>query len=528
MAATLIAAAALLAAAIALGRDPWVDEATLIANFLVDRYYALFSPMPLFEQAAPLGYRLLGTSLARPIEVAGGISATVPALRAVSALGILAMTWAAFRTTRLHGPSTEAAIAAILVSATPFAIHYGTEIKQYALEGAASAVLLYSAARAARAAAPTQALYVFLACATVGYAFSFLLILVVGGCVAGIAATRLAEARRNGEGLRIDSLVPAFVRDNRPLLTIGAAAVGAGLLFYLLYSRAVVVYQLAASPDVYDAVGGEVPGLAAYELIALFFQMLTPLGSYLPGVGMTQLASAGVLAAILLAAWVGCLRRSLFVGACAAALLLGLTVAHQAGLLPFKSARHLLFVLPILACTIALGFGEIAAAVERKTGLRPGRLAVPFFTTLGLAIFAGGAASLSKLPTEEVTPLLRHARLTRPAVPLWVYYAAQPAVRVLADPATVQLGLLDHRSSPEGWSVGGGGRDAWDIRRTSEHYIASVGDALGGHDAAWLIFAHAVGDDERRIVSSVGGNYGPCALEAHAAGTSLYLCSRAR
>ena len=69
-------------------RDPYIDEAMLVSNFIQAPDWRLLEPMPLFEQAAPLGYVLLARLISRWADVGDlvvfrALSATAAEIAAV-------------------------------------------------------------------------------------------------------------------------------------------------------------------------------------------------------------------------------------------------------------------------------------------------------------------------------------------------------------------------------------------------------------------------------------------------------------
>ena len=63
--------------ALYVARDPWVDESMLVINLLRENLSMLFQPMAYYEQAAPLGHRVLGIAFARLGYAISGVDGAV-------------------------------------------------------------------------------------------------------------------------------------------------------------------------------------------------------------------------------------------------------------------------------------------------------------------------------------------------------------------------------------------------------------------------------------------------------------------
>src|SRR5262249_21379446 len=159
-----------------------------------------------------------------------------------------------------------------------------------------------------------------------------------------------------------------------------------------------------------------------------------------------------------------------FVPVSAAALFVTTIIINLAGRFPFVWERHFYFMAPLFAAMLVLGAGEALSRLRSRAAL-PARTAPFGFALLMTFYVAGGMHGLRSLKVLEVSPLLRHIETVSPNTPVWVYYGAQPTVSVLASSSLVQLGLLDHRSSLEGWQVRTGSVDPLNVRVTSRAYI---------------------------------------------------------
>lgn len=204
------------------GHDPWLDEAMLLANFPLDGPAGLFRPLPLFEQAAPLGYTALldWIAAAFPGEL-------VTAARAASALASLAAAGLVYATLRRLTAGAETVLALALVCLSPFIIRYSLEIKPYILDYLSTAMVMYAGARLIRSQ-NAAGLGLFAAAGGFAIAFSFAAPLVIGALGTGVMVQRLAD-RRPGEGWRA-----LFV-----FAGVLAGLVALFLVCYLLYTRPV-------------------------------------------------------------------------------------------------------------------------------------------------------------------------------------------------------------------------------------------------------------------------------------------------
>jgi hypothetical protein len=522
----------LLVLALAQGRDPWFDESALITNLLSENARSLLAPMRYFEQATPLAHRILGVVIAQFFDAQDGIYAAVMALRALSAAAALLMAFFVFKTVRLFGRPIEAMTAAIMVAGSVFAVRYATEVKHYAFEAAATAAALYAAALVSKSPGRRKNLWILLATALVGYAFSFTLLLVVAACSIGLVLTIFLRGWSPGATLRSRfsvSGIALFAWSYRWVILVCLTISVAGVCFYVGYTLPATALQFAASPDRYQADGkvGLDPvsvARASLNLVRFLYAVLAPVqgprvfAGGLSGHLLTYTFAFSLLAACLLA-----FKRGPFVPVSAAALFVTMIIINLAGGFPFVWERHFYFMAPLFAAMLVLGAGEALGRLRSRAEL-PAATAPLGFALLATFYVAGGLSALRSLKVEEVSPLLRHIEAVSPNTPVWVYYGAQPAVSLLAPHSLLQLGLLDHRSSSEGWVVRTGARDPRNIRVTSSAYIRLARDVISAQNDVWLLFAHEKGADHEVIVSAVESRAHRCALQVRAPGADLYRC----
>jgi len=133
---------------------------------------------------------------------------------------------------------------------------------------------------------------------------------------------------------------------------------------------------------------------------------------------------------------------------------------------------------------------------------------------------------------EEISSLLSTIRTGAPDAPVWVYYGAQPAMRLLAPKTIRQAGLFDPTSSVVPWMIRGGGRTASNFDVTDARYPLTIENALKGERRAWLLFSQAWAESSYEpYVEVAEKTVGPCRLVKSilpktAAHSRLYFCAR--
>lgn len=485
------------------GLDPGTDEAMLLANLPLPSLGAMVSPLPLFEQAAPLGYLALVHSFASWIT--DPLRLTV-ALRVVSVVAGLASLAAMLRA--IHGRANHAiaALALCFGGLTPFAIAYAFEIKHYIVEHLAMSLLLATAATAAAAPGP-RALAAYGLAGVASILSAFTAPLAIAATTAGLVAQRAVQADR-----------PL----TRPwLLTLGGTVAALGALFvayYLGYAKPVTTFQFAGYAHLYDkAMVSLVPGRSWVRLPNLLSEQLWVAGT--TGMAWNVTFALLVLAGLLASVRAFVLLPVTFVTGGAL-----VHVLSMAGVLPVLSARHFAFLAPVLALVAAYGAFAIVRAVAWR--LAPGHSATLVTGLCGAVTLAVGGVALTRsdddLGKPQVTPLLAQMQ-TEPTRPVWVYYGAQPAMRVLAPPSLTQLGLISHDSQVPGW--------VWAPRNlpdldTSDATYDTFARTIRGHGPLWLVFTHFDGEPDglARFRTLAEAELGGCEETVHASGSVLWRC----
>ena len=147
-------------------------------------------------------------------------------------------------------------------------------------------------------------------------------------------------------------------------------------------------------------------------------------------------------------------------------------------------------------------------------------------------LYGGGALfSAQRLERQEISPLLAHVERTSPETPVWIYWVAQAAMRVMAPPALTQIGLLDPRSHQDGWTRKAEVRSSLNQRRRpNPEYVKDMQKALEGYHDVWLLFSHLTGmeDSLQHFLDAAGEVVGPCSevMATSGASTALFRCTR--
>lgn len=482
-------------------RDLYIDEAMLALNVRLLPLSGLLAPMPLFEQAAPLGLVLLAK-----LAMLAGLEAEwalrlIPA--AFSVLGAVALYGAAARL----GGRSAGVVAVAYTTALPILVRQGTELKQYAGEFAATAVLLYvfAALNDGRRWSAPQLLAVFVGCILVSNLAP--VVLAAFGCAFVAWRWRVAAAR---PGVRVGPV---------ELSLLGAVALFAA--YYLLFLLPTVRLQLLAYWDFYRS--GLAPLSLSPEALAWYGQALgRAFGiSVLYDIMGAPAFLVGVAGGVTLAAFgVAALRRR------SPPTLLGMVflVAGVWGLsllgkLPLIGHRHYLFLLPATTLLVALGVVRLRA----MAAWRAPRL-VPRLETAGLALLvlvscAVGLAGATRLERGQITPLMAIVDREAPQRPIWVYYGAQPTFEWhFPARASSYLGKVDHHSDIPSWL----NKVWWHL----PDYVARSADAVAGLPEVWLLFGDKNDREVDAIVGAVRARGFACTLRGSAVGAALYACAR--
>lgn len=497
--------------------DPWVDEAMLLANLPLPSLSAVFQPLPLFEQATTLGHLLLLDTLVSAFP--DHVLFVSRLLSVVASLVGLVLFYLAVR--RITSGSILV-LAVLLASLSPGAVRYSLEIKHYIFEVAATSAILYASVLLCER---INAMRIAIAalCGVLALVFSFTAPIVIAAFGTVLILRQMVVDRQLVSGAVV-TLVALFA---------GLAAVF--LVLYVGYTKPVTALQFAAYADRYGIDPSNLLTRSAdprifLDILTYFFhpfsqlvpgrlQGLIPLNPwvlvFLPMIG---LALAGAVVGLL-----GHMRHIIILSIILAiCFLLALSLT---GVFPARSSRHILFMQPLIALLITLGIWGVLSIIVR---LPLGSMArsVPVATTAGALLLAAivNVSRLDTLETQAVSPLLTEMEGSK--APVWIYWGAQPAVRVLASDHIQALGIIPHASSTAGWFRTKRGPD----RTASEGYLEELRDDIAGLSEVWLLFSHhwAERDGLPRFWAVAEEAVGGCREVRRTAGAVLWHCGGPR
>lgn len=448
--------------------DPWIDEAMLIANLPVIGFADMFRPLPLFEQAAPLGYLLAIKVIFSAFE---DPAQGVVALRVFSGIASLIAAGLVYAIARkVHGPAF-AVLALVFFGLPPFAVQYGLEIKHYTFEMCAMALMLFLAQKQVGQTGPLNIVPLSIAgCFTI--LFSFVAPLIVSSVFLGLLVARSANP-----------LCLTGGPDRRKIVWSGAVLLGICLSYHIAYTRPVTAMQFGAYAHIYD---GNFLRFSDPDRWIALARILTDM-TWMAG---PRLSFAVVAGCFLI---VGCyflFRQGLFLFAAFAALLVSIIALSLLEQLPILFPRHFLFVFPLVALALAGGVLQCAVGLARIMPRKTGRAlgAVGLVVLMVFAANLGISRAGQVVLRENVTPLLAYiATRNDTAAPVWVYYGAQPVMRVMAPDDLPQIGLVPHFSQKPGW--------IWKNRNfpeptTDDAYFAKFRADIQSQDAVFMVFTH--------------------------------------
>lgn len=488
--------------------EPGLDEAMLMLNVPAAHGTALFAPLALYDQAAPIGY----------LAVAHAVTAAVPAdptlvLRGIGAVFALLEIAALYATLAVLGLRRLAPAVLVFACLTPYTLRYCLEIKQYQAEATAMAVMLLAGACLARKPCTRTGLLFVLAAAG-ATVFSFTAPVAIAAVCIAVTLT----------------LLPAWRTGRASLVTAMAACLAASLatvLYYALVTRPLVGPQFAVSELTYSEgfltlTPGTLADVTAWLRLPRFLvEMLSPTLS-----GRWGAPGLAAAAALLLFGVVSLLRHSRFLALTGAALLGLLYALNLVHVVPHAASRHVLFLVPLFAIAAAAGLDWVLVRTL------PGRPAALAAVSIGLALLTMGQSAFQH-PTA-LRPLIATYRQHGPAEPLWAYIGAQPGLDVVA-PDLRPLGS-QRRDSMIGLSrdqVRASMEQSWDLdtlrngeNRVSAQYLATFRADLGAGPVLWLLFT-AISEANRTAFLTVAREDGhTCSVQAHDVGAELYRCVR--
>ena len=481
--------------ALYMNRDPWVDEAMLANNFVEMSLSQIRHPMPLYEQAAPVGHILL----AKLVLLFSGLVDRTFALRALSALiSLVGVTFLVQLACEEASAASALAVAAVAFT-SPFFVRYATEIKQYIFDFTATALIAYSAARIARSATKRDFIS-FLIASLFGCVFSFVAIIPIAFCLSAAALVRIFGGSHDHHAFSLRGAKKLTRNEFECFVVFGGGSLLIAIAFYFIFSRSMTSLLMAAYSDVFkDPYIG--PGATYSENFAILVRFAKFLIIFwTPENVLAHLAQFGSpvksattfgLLVFILVAFVFCAIRSSYVAISFCGAIALTIILNAANVVTIIFPRYLFFLAPLLYLVIGLGVVEAYQRIVRR--FSPGMESIVRVVCIisFLAVFGIVSTHSANVKIEEISPLLSRIRTGAPDAPVWVYYGAQPAVRFLASKAVRQVGLFDPSSIIITWMVHGGGRLKDHIRQTDARYPLTIETALKSQPRAWLIFSHA-------------------------------------
>ena len=525
-------------------RDPWIDEAMLTNNFVEMSLGQLRHPMPLYEQAAPIAYIIL----AKFVLLFSGFVDPIFALRALSAaislVGILFLV----RLAREEASKASAVALAVLLFTSPFFVRYATEIKQYIFDFAATAMIAYGAGGIARSA-KTQDFVRFIVWVILGCLLSFVAIVPIVACLSAAALVRILREIRERHTRNLTAADKSrAVAETVRFIVFGGSAVLIAIAFYIVFSRNMTAANLTAYAYFYDK-GYIGLGNTFSENLAILARLLSFLIEFwqpydqilnhiflgrTPGIAYAlQLSVAVVFFSVIAVAFVFCAVRSPFIAISLASTLALIIVLNAAHILPIVVPRYLFFAAPLLYLVLGVGLVEGYHRITSSFSPKIER-GIRWFLIASIVIISGTGSVLSGIwKREDISSLLWRIRTDAPGAPVWVYYGAQPAMRLVAPKEIRQTGLFDPTSGVVPWMIRGGGRMASNFDITDPRYPLTIQSALKGERRAWLLFSQAWAELSYEPYLEVAEKtVGPCrlvesTLPKTAAHSRLYFCSAA-
>ncbi len=507
--------AVFLFSAIFRGIDPHVDEAMLIANLQTMSAGDVFTAMPLYEQASPVGYTFLALVVADlpPAQ-------NIIALRILSALAMVISAILICWVVAKRGRAEIAPTAVLLTCLAPLPLLYGVTIKHYVFEVLAMSLALVGAAVAIEARGRTCGALVFLGFLIPSLLFAMAAPLIIGAVGGGVILHIYFTADR---GTRVKTALPVILSTG---VTFAATAI-----WHLTINSDLLAYQFSAYSAVYDNRGISLSPLDLEPLkrfVAQALRAVQPFGTGVPQ--LIHLAFAVLIAVGLVTGF----RPLGFVAMSFLLLMVGLGALSALGLSPRLLDRHLLFVLPLSSILAAQGLCALlflALRGKRKRWLTPATLS----TLLVLVSMAPSSVTAWRgVDRQQLSPLLAHLeKHASNATKVLVSFAAQPVVDAL-NPSESHgyLGRVDATTSETGWAtpyvvteqLDNGGR----VRKPSTFYLEHITSEVAGQDRIWVLHTHLRSGIRWQILTEhVESTVGPCQEELRARETLLLLCKTA-
>lgn len=490
--------------------EPWLDEAMLMTNLPFAHGAGLLAPLPFYDQASPVGYLLLAHLMAG--WAPGHETLALRVLSALFSITGLVCLLGLLRTVRLQRLAPGVIVLACL---SPFAVHYGVEIKHYQAEFVFTALLLWAGARLRLVPSARTGLQ-FFGASVFAMIFSFTAPLVIASVSVATVLGRL--------------------RAIRPRLLVVLSACSLSSVFavgwYLGVTRPISRAQFAANDLLYATGYLQLPPTSALQAKA-WFRLPRFLGEMLlPRYSSDWGSIVGAIVALLLGLGLWRLvRSSTFLVWCFIVLFGLLYILSFAHALPHFSARHFFFIIPLAAVVFAAGLEALLiVACWRRTGL-----VTPLFAALSVMLGTLSLVQIANARLPELRPTIAYYERNGQRDPLWVFAGAEPSIEILA-PGLPRINRSRRDSmittSQEEWQrqMATGMWDLDALRRgenvVSEHYKSSFRDDLRQHRSVWLLFSSISQQNLDMMIKVATETDLSCESVFHAGGALLMHCVR--
>ncbi len=507
-------------------RDPWLDEAMLGLNIKAVGLGDLFRPLPFYEQAAPPGYLVL-CYLARSIAPDPFF---IAAVRAVSTVLMIATFYLLLRLAAAYGGLKAAVLLAAILLASDFILTYGVELKQYAADALATTAILFAGYDLSRSINARSALR-FWAVTLVASFFSFTAPIPAAAVLGSTLVLHSWRARRARKEVGVAPTVPPAWLGWWSLCAV--LTVVPVVAIKKLMTDPLTAMQFSAYSDVYNTFLSRRGSIGSNAqilewLFARIYEFMY-LNTFAEGhAATTRHIGMLVAAAVIVGVNVFAARKSPYLVLTSVMLFGAILTLNVAKLFPIGFTRHLLFAAPILLVPVALGTSELFEAVGRRAGAlaRTATTVGAYVALLGLAAFATYRTVRADKAAES--RFLRDALRMDAATPVWVYFRAQPTVRLIAPPGLRFIGMLDHHSRYASWLRRAGVLSRSDPR--GDAYLEGFRQVLRSQDSVWLLFTYTdlAARPERSLdpyLAIADSVVGGCTLRSTAVTGRLYWCS---
>lgn len=435
-------------------RNFWYDETMLVAALHHDSWLWPSQPMSQYEQSVPYGvYVIQKASLSF-----FGFSEN--ALRIGGLLAYWVGSLAVFTMCRRVLP-TLPSLVAFFASAgiVEVAVQAGA-FKHYVYEYAFAALIVSAAMKVYRDRFAPQALFRFLGISIVALLFSNTAVIVTVSV--GLAAGLLLvwHERR--------SAIPVLVR----LAAYGLAYVCVFAAWYVFVLRPGNAFQL-------DYPTYEESSVRSFADV-LFWVVGSSVGK-----GPAVVVWWGiVVGAVLAVVWRAAPRSIVLFPLAFAIAIAAATVALYSGLAPFATARHILFLVPLLGLAVGVATGSMSSFAKRIPGIPGLSLRAILYGLCLILVFALASSGLrSATVKQEQLGEIGQALLGSCEV-YWVDWWAQPTLQLYSE----RDGYAD-RVFGQVSTNSGHGLDAWAyrVREAPEEYVEAAESFVAENPGACVV-----------------------------------------